>query len=301
MIYPKFLKGGSKIAILSPSGYINESFIFFTKDYFESLGFRAELYPSCINRYYQFAGTDEQRLQDLQNAMDDCSVDAIFCSRGGYGLIRIIDKLDFTNFLKSPKWIIGFSDITNLHLALNKLGVATLHSQMLKAIYENYNLKSVTSLLNLLKGNFQDYIIDINVFNRFGNVEAELIGGNLSIIYSLQATNFEINTEDKILFIEDLNEYLYHIDRMMLNLKLSGKLSKLKGLIVGSFTDIKDNTSPFGKTVCEIIHEHVSEYNYPVCFDFPAGHIEENFPLIMGAIYNMSVSKNNVTIKPIVF
>lgn len=299
MIFPKYLKQESKIAIISPSGYINKDFIFSTRDHLLSLGFTVSVYPSSLNRYYQFAGTDEERLADIQSALDDETVEAILCSRGGYGLIRIIDKLDFSKFIKNPKWVIGFSDITNLHLAINKLNIISIHSQMAKAIYEDPESKSVTLLMDTLVGNIPNYKVESHNLNIPGNSEAELIGGNLSIIYSLQGTKLEIETDNKILFIEDLNEYLYHLDRIMLNLKLSGKLKNLKGLIVGSFTDMLDNQNPFGKNAYEIIHEHIVEYGFPVCFDFPSGHIKDNYPLIIGMKYKLEINQHEVMLSNI--
>ncbi len=299
MICPKNLVPGSKIAIVSPSGATIEEFVKSAANFISNRGFEPVIYPSCFNRYFQFGGSDEQRLADMQSAMDDDSINAILCSRGGYGAIRIVDKLDFTKFLKNPKWLIGFSDITNLHLALNRVGVMSIHGQMTKDMHEHPNSDAVKFVFDILKGETKEYLIDSNDFNRIGAAETELIGGNISILYSLQATKFEIDTDGKILFIEDLNEYLYHLDRIMINLKMSGKLKNLKGLIVGAFTDMKDNPNPFGKTPYEIINDHVAEYSYPVCFDFPTGHIENNLPLICGRKYSFIVSEKVVKLKPI--
>ncbi|MDL2262483.1 LD-carboxypeptidase [Bacteroidales bacterium OttesenSCG-928-I21] len=288
-LQPNFLTLGSKIAIISPAGIVDEDYVFSASNSLKSQGFLPVVYPNALNKYHQFSGRDQDRLSDLQNALDNQEIKAILCARGGYGLLRIIDKIDFSNFLKSPKWVIGFSDITNLHLALNKMNAMSIHAQMTKAFHDNESFESVDSLIKLLKGDIPNYELNINKLNRFGTAEAELIGGNLSILYSLQGTKFEPETDGKILFIEDLNEYLYHLDRMMLNLRLSGKLKKLKGLVVGSFTDMKDNQNSFGKTAYEIIKEHVSDYDFPVCFDFPAGHIKNNMPLVVGLKYKLVV------------
>jgi muramoyltetrapeptide carboxypeptidase len=294
MICPQYLKKGSKIVIVSPAGTINKEFVLSAKKYLSAAGFDVSISPFALNEFYQFSGTDDERLSDLQDALNNDLVDAILCSRGGYGLVRIIDKINFSKFIANPKWIIGFSDITNLHLAVNKLRVMSIHGQMAKAFYKNINSESIFKLLDILQGEKSSYNIPCHFLNIFGNAEAELVGGNLSIIYSLQGTKYEIDTNNKILFIEDLNEYLYHLDRIMLNLKLSGKLINLKGLVVGAFSDMLDNKKPFGKNAYEIILEHVSEYGYPVCFDFPAGHIAENMPLIMGARYSLSVTEDNI-------
>jgi len=298
MIAPHFLKTKSKIAILSPSGYINPDFVKSLSEYISAQGFEPVIYPSCFNKHFQFGGTDEERLTDLQNALNNQSIEAIFCSRGGYGAIRILDKLDFKEFEKNPKWIIGFSDITNFHLAVNRLGVMSIHSQMAKDVHLSPDADCVTGIFKILKGEFPGYTVESNILNRTGIAEAEVVGGNMSIINSLLATKFQINTEGKILFIEDLNEYLYHVDRMMISLKMSGKLDNLKGLIVGAYTDMKDNANPFGKTAHEIISEHVAEYNFPVCYDFPVGHIENNLPIVSGLKYTLTVNSEETRFYP---
>ncbi len=292
MITPPKLVKNSRIAIVSPSGATTADFIETASNYIKAKGFEPIIYPSCLNRHFQFGGTDRERLFDLQSALDDAEIDAILCSRGGYGLIRLVDKLDFTGFLNKPKWVAGFSDITNLHLALNKIGVKSIHSQMTKAMHEFPGTEAVDNIFDILEGKIPKITAKTHELNRNGLAEAEIVGGNLSIIYSMQATKFEINTENKILVIEDLNEYLYHLDRIMINMKMSGKLSNLAGLIVGAFTDMKDNPNPFGKTPYEIVSEHVAEYDYPVSFDFPIGHIDNNRPFISGHKYSLSVNKN---------
>ena len=236
----------------------------------------------------QFAGNDLDRIQDLQSMLDDPDIKAIICARGGYGTVRIIDELDFNNFINHPKWICGFSDITVLHSHINmNFNIATIHSPMC------FNFPKAIELNTLKKALFGDelnYYIPSNKLNIKGNAMGELIGGNLSILYCLVGSKSDISTKGKILFIEDLDEYLYHIDRMMMNLKRTGKLSNLKGLIVGGMTDIKDNTVPFGKTAEEIILDTVKVYNYPVCFGFPAGHVENNSALIMGGMASLEVN-----------
>ena len=297
MIIPQYLKKDSKIAIISPAGKIKKEFVTAAVELIKNKGFNPVIFPACFNEHFQAAGKDEERLVDLQNAFDSEEIDAILCSRGGYGVLRILDKLDFTGFIKKPKWLIGFSDITNLHLALNKIGIQSIHAQMAKAMHENPDSKAVTEIFEILHGNLPEYQIESHPFNRKGACTGEIVGGNLSIIYSLQSTYFEIDTNNKILFIEDLNEYLYHIDRIMINLKLSGKLKNLKGLIVGAFTEIKDNDTPFGKSVYEIISEHVKEYDFPVCYNFPVGHIENNLPIIEGATAKLCINEDTVNLK----
>ena len=251
-----------------------------------------------FEEYNQFAGTKEQRTIDLQNMIDDDSIKAILCARGGYGTVQIIDNIDFSHLFKNPKWIIGYSDITVLHSHLNKIGLASLHSSMPINFLENSE-KSLQSIQNVIFGIEERICIKIkfNKFNKLGTTQANIVGGNLSILYSLLGSESDLNTDGKILFIEDLDEYLYHIDRMIVSLKRNGKLKYLKALIVGSFTNIKDNEIPFGSTVEEIIKHHTNEYNYPICFDFPSGHIKDNQSLIFGAETCINIKSNNVILQ----
>lgn len=296
---PKYLSKGSRIAIVSPAGYINPDFVASTEAYLKSAGYEVEIGQHCLGRHNQMASTDDQRLADLQQAIDNPKVDAILCSRGGYGVNHIIDKIDMSQFEKNPKWIMGFSDITNLHILANKHGVRSLHCQMAKAIHNNPDADCIKNIFKILEGEKMSYTFAPNELNRKGIAEGELIGGNLSIIYSLQGTDFAIDCDDKILFIEDLNEYLYHLDRMMLNLKMSGKLAKLRGIVVGTFSDMKDNASPFGKTAYEIVTAHTDEYSYPVGFGIPVGHIDDNQPLVEGGQYRIEISDATCSLKMI--
>ncbi len=297
MIVPQNITQNLKVAIVSPAGFVDENFVYSAKKYFDNIGFEAEIFPSCLKKFHRYAGTDAERLKDLQTALDDASYGAILCSRGGYGTLRIIDKIDFSKFLKNPKWLIGFSDITILHSAINKHGVASIHGPMSKAFFEEPKSESVKNLINILKGQFPDYKLSKHSLNKNGSATGKLIGGNLSTIFSLQGTPYEINTDGKILFIEDVNEYLYHLDRIMLSLKHSGKLKNLKALIAGAFTDMIDSEPSFGKSAYEIVNEHIAEYDYPVCFNFPGGHINNNMPLIMGIKYEIGISKSEVVLK----
>ncbi len=297
MIKPNNLKKGDKIIITSPAGRVSKESV--DKCVFDltSLGFNVQVSENCTSRYFNYSATDEVRLEELQSALDDKEAAAIMCSRGGYGTGRILDKLDFSVMQKYPKWLIGFSDITHLHLRLNQLGIMSIHGPMTKSFFLPEEHKSAFSLVEVLQGNKISYSQPPHILNRVGETKAQLIGGNLSIIYCMQATPYEIDTNNKILVIEDLNEYLYHLDRIMINLKLSGKLSGLKGLVVGAFTDMKDHQNPFGKNAYEIIHEHIAEYDFPVCFDLPAGHISNNQSLIIGATYNFIVSNERVILE----
>ena len=286
---PPPLKKGDKIAILAPSRKVSPEEMQPAIDKLHSWGLEVVKGMYLYESQNQFAGTDQQRWADLQMMLDDASVKAILFARGGYGFVRIIDKLDFHRFESSPKWIIGFSDATIIHSRINlHHKTETMHAPMAFNI-EKAPEKVLQHLRALLTGETVQYEISPHLYNRQGKANAELVGGNLSILHTLSGTPTDLHTKGKILFLEDLDEYLYHIDRMMMNLKRSGKLKTLKGLIVGGMTDMKDNTIPFGKSAEEIILEAVKEYDYPVCFGFPAGHIPENHPLVLGRKIKLTV------------
>ena len=255
----------------------------------ESWGLNVVLGEHIFSEHFQYAGTDKERLNDLQKALDDKNIKAILCARGGYGLIRIVDQLDFTRFQKNPKWIIGFSDITILHsYTQSNFEIETLHAPMAMGLKDE---ASAEFLRKSLFGEPLSYELDTHILSRHGNTSGILTGGNLAILCSLIGSNSDIDTKGKILFIEDIGEYLYRLDRMMWILKRSGKLDQLAGLVVGDFNDMQDNTDPFGKTAYEIIADAVAEYDYPVCFGFPAGHQKENRTLILGRQVNLSIDK----------
>ncbi len=290
---PSFLKPGDTIGIVAPARKISMEELKPAIEIFEKWGMKVKLGKNIYAIDNQYAGSDEERCADFQKMLDDSELKAIIAARGGYGIVRIIDKLDFSGFIKHPKWIAGYSDVTVLHSHIHKhFGIETLHCTM--PISFAKNIESVTLLKQALFGEQFSYKIDAHPMNRNGEAEGELLGGNLSLLYALAATPSDLNTDGKILFLEDLDEYLYHIDRMMMQLKRSGKLSKLKGLVLGGFTEMKDNTVPFGKTAEEIIIDAVKEYNYPVCFNFPAGHGEKNFPLYLGRKVQISVQEKTL-------
>jgi muramoyltetrapeptide carboxypeptidase len=295
-ILPPYLKAGDSIALIATARKISHLELLPSIQLIESWGLKVITAPNLYKEENQFAGSDEERAADLQWALDNETIKAVLCVRGGYGTVRIIDQIDFSKFTKQPKWIIGYSDVTVLHQHIHtNINVATLHATMPINFFKNE--EATESLRKTLFGEALHYKVNPYYLNREGETEGELIGGNLSLIYALCGSKSDINTEGKILFIEDLDEYLYHIDRMMLNLKRSGKLAKLKGLVVGGMTDMKDNTIPFGKTAEEIIFDAVKEYNYPVCFDFPAGHIDRNLTLVFGKTYSLRVTKNHIHLK----
>jgi muramoyltetrapeptide carboxypeptidase len=296
LISPPFLKPGDCIGIVAPARKISAAEHSPAISQLESWGLKVKLGKHIYAESSQYAGTDEERLADMQQMLDDTEVKAIIAARGGYGSVRIIDKLDFTKFCQHPKWIAGFSDITVFHNHVQThFGIQTLHSTM--PINFGKDAASTELLRKALFGDLDEYILNTQPINRNGKSKGILCGGNLSLLYALADTPSDIDTTGKILFLEDLDEYLYHIDRMMMQLKRSGKLSQLSGLIIGSFSEMKDNTIPFGKTAEQIILDAVSEYNYPFCFGFPAGHGAKNFPIFMGREAELTVDDKNVTLK----
>ncbi len=260
----------------------------------ESWGFKVKIGSNIGLVENQFGGSDQERAASFQALMDDDEVKAILICRGGYGTVRMLDLLDFSKFKEQPKWVLGFSDVTILHGHLNQnLGITSLHTSM-PSVFETNSKSSLETICKALKGQSLQYEILPHTFNKEGNVEAEIVGGNLSLVYSMLGTKTDIDTNNKILFIEDLDECLYHIDRMMLSIKRAGKLDHLAGLIIGGMSDMNDNDTPFGKNALEIIAEHTAEFNYPICFDFPAGHIKDNRAIVLGKKGKLTVRKEIV-------
>lgn len=283
-----------KIYFTSPAKTIEKDCIDFAAEFLKGKGFEVVLAPHVLDKYNYFSGTDQQRLSDFQMALDDDSVDFILCARGGYGSVRIIDQLDFSKFRRKPKLIIGFSDVTVFHSHIHAcLNVPTVHATV-PLNFKSNTKEALESLLNVLNGEPNRYEFASGPFNRSGFVQAPVVGGNLSILHALHGSISDINTEGKILFIEDLSEAIYSIDRMIYSLKRSGKLENLAGLIVGGMTNIKDTEIPYGKGVEEVIAEVVSSYKYPVCFNFPAGHIDDNRAIILGSKASLSVKESEV-------
>ena len=295
MIIPEKLKIGDKIGVISTARKITIEELSPALKTLESWGLKVVLGINLFQENDQFSGNVEQRTADLQCMIDDNSIKAILCARGGYGTVQIIDLIDFTNLKNNSKWIVGYSDVTVLHSHLNNLGIASLHASML-INFENNTKESLSSLKNTLFGNFNSIECKAHPLNKFGNVEGDIVGGNLSILYSLLGSQSDIDTAGKILFIEDLDEYLYHIDRMMMNLKRNGMLGKLKGLIVGGMSDMNDNSIPFGKTAEQIILEYTKNYDFPICFGFPAGHLSDNRGVRLGINSVLEISKNGVSL-----
>jgi muramoyltetrapeptide carboxypeptidase len=301
MIIPPYLQKGDTIGIVCPAGYMPKENFQTSIDILQQWGFEVKPGKTAGSQFHYFSGTDEERLQDLQQMMDDDAVHAIFCARGGYGMSRIIDDLNFKRFVKHPKWIIGYSDITVLHAhVFQEYKIATMHAPMAGAFNEEqYKNKYVQSLKNALQGKPAEYSVKLNKLNRQGECEGRLVGGNLSLVAHLVGSRSSFNTKNKILFLEDVGEYLYNIDRMLIQLKRAGMLDKLAGLIFGGFTDLKDTTVPFGSTIKDILLHHVKEYNYPVCFDFPVSHEKENYALKVGVKHRLSVTTQSVQLTEI--
>ena len=297
---PPYLKKGDIIGITCPAGYITLQEIQPAVNKIKEWGFEVKIGDTIGKKDFTFGGTDEERLKDFQQMLDDTTIKAILCARGGYGAVRIIDDIDFKKMAKHPKWIIGFSDVTVIHSHLNRnYRVASIHSKMCNSFPEDWakaepvQIESIESIKKCLTGEKMHYLFTPNPANKTGLVDGELVGGNLKTLESLSGSKSDINTKDKILFVEDTGEYLYSIDRMVWNLKRSGKLSHLKGLVIGGFKPKKDDVGEeFGKTLETIVLEKISEYNYPVCFDFPVGHQKNNFALKCGVMHRLSVHLN---------
>lgn len=296
---PLYLKRGDTVGLICPSGCMPMEKMQRCINTLQLWGFNVKPGKTLGTQCNYFSGTDEERLTDLQLMLDDKNVKAIMCARGGYGLSRIIDIINFNQFIQNPKWIIGYSDITLLHAHIySNFNIACLHAPMAAAFNEIEESKEyIQSIYNSLTGVHQPYIIDSHVLNRKGDVDGELVGGNLSILAHLIGSKSDINTKNKILFLEDIGEYKYNIDRMLIQLKRAGKLDELTGLIIGSFTELKDTTIPFGQDIYEIISDKVKEYNYPVCFDFPVGHVKGNYALKVGVSYKLNINPDQTTLK----
>ena len=290
MIKPPALVKGDKIGLIAPARKITQEEIQPAVEMIRSEGFVPVYDERLFAAYHQFAGDDKARADYIQGMLDDSETKAVFSVRGGYGSVRIIDLLDFTTFIAKPKWFAGYSDVTVFHSHINRVcGIQTLHATMPLNFTGNTE-KALNLLFEILEGKSPEYQTKNHLLNRKGTAGATLTGGNLSVLYSLLGSRSFPETEGNILFIEDLDEYLYHVDRMMMALSRAGILSGLKGLIVGGMTEMNDNETPFGKIAEQIIREAVDPYDFPVCFGFPAGHIDNNLPLIMGAQIKMEVA-----------
>lgn len=291
---PSYLKKGDTILIIATARARNKEAIEPAISILKSWGLTVLLGENVFKTHHQFAGTDAERQADLRWAINHKTAKAILIAGGGYGTMRIIDAINFKPLLKNPKWFIGYSDVTIIHSRFAKLNLASIHGTM--AFQFTKDEEATISIKQLLFGKKLNYKIPKSNLNRLGKVEAEIVGGNLSLLYAASGSIDDLDTKNKILFIEDLDEQLYHIDRMMLQLKRSGKLKNLKALIVGGMSDMKDNAIPYGKTANEIIFDAVKDYKYPVCFDFPAGHVTKNIALYFGKKALLNITNNKVTL-----
>lgn len=291
--FPDYLSTGDKVAIVSTARKIGLSEIETSLQLLKMEGFIPVIGNTIGKASHQFAGTDQDRAIDLQEKLDDPEIKAIWCARGGYGTVRIIDQLNFTEFLKHPKWIIGYSDITVLHSYIHNLGIASLHGPLALDLFKCTH-KAIDSFGNMLKGKLEQITIRSSSKNRLGTGVGQLVGGNLSILYSLCGSATSLDMNGKILCIEDLDEYLYHIDRMLQNLRRNGYFDQLQGLIIGGMNNMHDNAVPFGKKVKNIILEVVEAFDFPVVFNFPTGHISDNRTLVLGAEISLEVGEEEV-------
>jgi muramoyltetrapeptide carboxypeptidase len=304
---PTYLKPGDTIGICCPSGFITASDCQAAITKMQAWGFKIKIGNTIGAKDHTLAGTDQERLNDFQRMLDDPEVKAIMLGRGGYGAVRIIDKIDFSKFVKNPKWILGFSDATVFHLHINRnYGIPTIHSKMCNSFPDDFSradeiqISTIDSIRKCLDGTKMNYSGVVNIHNRPGNAKGKIIGGNLSLIDNLCGSVSDVHTAGKILFIEDVGEYLYKLDGMLWNLKRSGKLKSLKGLIVGNFRIKPDNPGDeFGKTLEQLVLEKVKDYKYPVCFDFPVGHVKENYALKCGVLHELKVGMENVILTEI--
>ena len=292
MVIP-FLKQGSKVAIVAPARCVTPEEMAYGIQWLKDQGFVPVFDDRLFAVHHIFAGDDAFRAAVFQEYLDNEEVEAIWLARGGYGNIRIIDKLDFSKFLQHPKWIAGFSDSTVIHGKLGRLGIPSLHAPM-PFYFENKTEEAKQSLFNALMGKPLRYEMPANPLNRLGEMKGEIVGGNLSVLYGMMGSDTFPETDGKILLIEEVDEYIYHIDRMMRGLKRAGKLTNLKGLVVGGLTQIHDNAHPFGQSAEEVIAEVVSEYDYPLCFDFPAGHFDDNRVVLLGKEVSLTIAAEKV-------
>lgn len=296
LVQPDYLQKGDTIAIVAPAGILKnkQEIINYAKELMESWGLHVVMGKHVFNQGDHFAGTDKERAEDFQKALDNPNIKAIWSARGGYGSVRILDKLDYTKFKESPKWIIGYSDVTAFHNHIHNLGIETIHGMMgTSMMFEpEETMQSIETLRKALFGESLSYKIPANSYNKEGKGEGQLVGGNMTILLTMLGGESQMNTDGKILFIEEIGEYKYHIDRILQSLKRAGYFENLQGVIVGDMSNIKKNTTKWGSSVEQLILDALSEYDFPILFGFPAGHEADNRALIMGRNVLINVNKN---------
>lgn len=295
----KYIQPGDLISVVAPAGKVQPERIMPAIHWLENRGYHISRGENLFGCNFQYSGSDEERFNDLQSALDNPEVKAIIFARGGYGTIKIVEKLNFDLFKKNPKWLAGFSDITILHNICSLLKIPSLHGAMIRdgVSLDGIPTPGFLSMIETLEGNPSKLTAGPLQLNKTGLANAPLAGGNLSLLYSLLGTPYDLDTTGKILFIEEIGEYLYHTDRMMTSMRLAGKFKELKGLVVGQFTEVKDNPEPFGKNIEEIIYESVAGYDFPVCFGIQAGHSQPNLPMIFGMEWSLEVNASGTTLK----
>lgn len=289
----KPLKSGDKIIILAPAKLIEEEHVIYAKEFLTKEGFVVEVSKNCLGQHHYYSGTELERLTDLQYALDNPDIKAIICARGGYGSVQIVDKIQWASFLRNPKWIVGFSDITIFHQRIQSLGFESIHGTM-PLNYKSNSKESLNTLLSALKNDEVKIKAPPNEHNKFGETKGKLVGGNLSVLYSLLGTNDQIDFANTILFVEDLAEQLYAVDRMFYALNKAGILDEINGLIVGGMTNLSDTAVPIGSTYEEIILSHFHYKSTPICFDFPAGHIDDNRAIVLGRAAFLKIGAEGV-------
>ena len=301
LIQPPFIKKGDTIAIVAPSGILKNRTqeIKKAKALLNSWGLHVVLGKHLFNQNNHFAGTDYERYEDLQSAMDDKSIKAIWCARGGYGTVRVLDKLNYSSFKKNPKWIIGYSDITALHNQLHIEGFESVHAMMCSSLQDNFEEieQTIATFKDALFGEALNYTLKGSDYNKPGTITAPIVGGNLTVLQTMLGSKTSLETSGKILFIEEIGEYLYSIDRMIYALKRSGYFEKCNGLIIGDISKIKENSTPFGQTYEEIILEATKEYNFPILFGFPSGHEDTNKAIFLGREIKMKIGEKKSTVE----
>lgn len=300
MIKPPYLKAGDTVAIVAPSGILKnrEGEIQQAIALLKSWGLHAVVGQHVFSKANHFAGTDAQRCEDFQKALDDPSISAIWCARGGYGTVRILDKLDYTAFKKNPKWLIGYSDITALHNQFHNQGFQSIHALMCVSLTKDLNdiKDTVSTFKSALFGTAQNYILEGSKYNRKGSASGALVGGNLTMLHTMLGSETSIDTSGKILFIEEIGEYKYHIDRMLQSLKRAGYFENCKGLIVGDMSKMRKNTTLWGTSVEQLILDALSEYDFPIAFKMPAGHEKDNRAFVFGAEIELTVNSKQSTV-----
>jgi muramoyltetrapeptide carboxypeptidase len=297
MIQPQNLQPGDLIGLVCPAGAVPIERVQKCVETLIQWGYQVKLGATVGTKNNSFSATDAERAADLQQMLDDSAVKAVLCARGGYGVSRIIHQINFNEFKKQPKWVIGFSDITVLHAALQKTGVASIHGPMAAAFNKgDEGAPYIQALKTLLEGGKTVYTTAPHAFNKIGSATAPIVGGNLCMMAHLIGSTNSFDTAGKLLFMEDIGEYHYNLDRLMIQLKQAGMFDKLAGLIVGGFTEMKDPNTDFGATAFEIIQSHVKEYAYPICYDFPISHDTTNYPVMEGGIYTLSVTDDVVSL-----